>query len=104
MNIRLYKVLRWDREQEPCGFISGFEDGEVMSEKELREMWKRIIKEDHSIPAAEFFDYTKDNDYKKENWDDLENLSVGTIIDILNDLVNYDSMTGYYILETDVEL
>ena len=34
----------------------------------------------------------------------MENLRVGTMIDILNDITNYVCGTGYYILETDVEV
>ena len=104
MKIHVYKVLWWDRNEEPSDFCQGFEETRIMTEDQLREEWKNLIHEEHAVPAGEFIDYIKDNDYIKEDWEDLDNLSIGTIIDIMNDMINYDTKQAYYILEDDIEI
>lgn len=75
----------------------------VMTNKDLRNefLWAY----NHGIIPHELIDdYKGDKDYSKENWNDLGNLSIGTMIDMLNDIVNYECGTGYYIKETDIEI
>lgn len=75
----------------------------VMTDKDLRKefLWAY---NNGNIPHELIDDYKGDPDYKKEDWNNMENLRVGTMIDILNDITNYVCGTGYYITETDVEV
>ena len=101
MNLHLYTVFDLTRINE---------DGEhpmdvcrVLTDKTLREefLWAY---NNGRIPHDLIDDYKADNDYKTENWNDMDNLRIGTMIDILNDITNYVCGTGYYIDETDVEV
>lgn len=56
------------------------------------------------IPHELIEDYKVDPDYSNENWDDIGNLRIGTMIDIMNDICNYNCGDGYYILEVDVDM
>lgn len=99
MNLHLYKV--WSVEDsnpdDPCDSVR------VMTEKDLRREFLWAYNHGR-IPHELIDDYKADNDYKKENWNDMGNLRVGTMIDMLNDIYNYCPREGYYILETDVEV
>ena len=75
----------------------------VMTDKSLRQEFMWALKHG-KIPHELIDNYKEDPDYKKEDWDDMENLRVGTMIDMLNDIGNYECGTGYYIDETDVEV
>lgn len=101
MNLHLYTVFDLTRINE---------DGEhpmdvcrVLTDKTLREefLWAY---NNGRIPHELIDDYKADNDYKTENWNDMGNLRIGTMIDMLNDITNYECGTGYYIDETDVEV
>ena len=74
-----------------------------MTERDLREEFVRAW-ENSKIPTELKFDFINDPDYKKENWDDIGNLRIGTMIDIMNEIYNYTCGDGYYILETDIEV
>lgn len=102
MNIRLYKVLDIER----CDMGNGNDVMDavcVMTEEDLRKEFKWLI-DNKKIPVELWADYKREQDYSKENWEDLESLSIGTIIDIMNDIENYTCGEGYYILETDVKV
>lgn len=102
MRIHLYKVLN----MENCDMDNGYDAMEavqVMSEKELRTEFAWALY-NGKLPEQLIVDYQVDPDYTKENWKDMTSLSIGTMIDMLNDICNYDCGGGYYILETDVEL
>ena len=102
MKLHLYKVLLWDREQQPI-FLSAFENATVMTERDLRKEFVRAW-ESGKIPTELKNDFINDPDYKKENWDDIDNLSAGTMVDIMNEIYNYNCSYYYYILETDIEV
>lgn len=99
MKIHLYKVIELDDYSNE----DDFEKTQVMSEKELRKEFAWAL-DNGEIPEQLVVDYQVDPDYAKENWKDMTGLSIGTIIDMMNDICNYDCGGGYYILETDVEL
>jgi hypothetical protein len=56
------------------------------------------------IPHELMCDFQRDPDYNNEDWNDIGNIRVGTMIDILNEIYNYSPREGYYITETDVEV
>ena len=102
MKLHLYKVLN----MENCDMDNGYDAMDavqVMSEKELRTEFAWAL-DNGKLPEQLIVDYQVDPDYTKENWKDMTSLSIGTVIDMLNDICNYDCGGGYYILETDVEL
>lgn len=99
MKIHLYKVIKLDDYSNE----DDLEKTQVMSEKELRKEFAWAL-DYGKIPEQLIVDYQTDPDYTKENWKDMTSLSIGTIIDMMNDICNYDCGGGYYILETDVEL
>ena len=81
-----------------------FEQSSIMTEKDLREHFK-WARDQNCFPLALLNDYKQDPDYAKENWEDLNSLSIGTIVDMFNDIVNYDGRDcAYYILEHDIEV
>ena len=75
----------------------------VMTDKELRREFL-FAYDQGGIPQDLIDDYKTDPDYKAENWNDMGNLRIGTMVDMLNDIPNYVCGEGYYILETDVEV
>ena len=91
MKIHLYKVL----DISDYGNCDDLEKTQVMTEKDLRKefLWAYNNGE---IPHELIDDYKSDPDYSKENWNDMGNLRIGTMIDMLNDICNY--------LETEIEL
>lgn len=100
MKIHLYKVFD----------LTSINDGEsamdccrVMTDKDLRKEFLFVYNEG-GIPHKLIDDYKADPDYKTENWNDMGNLRIGTMIDMMNDICNYVCGIGYYILETDVEI
>lgn len=99
MNLHLYKVL----EISDYGNSDNLEKTQVMTEKDLREefLWAY---NNGKIPHELIDDYKADPDCSKENWNDMGNLRVGTMIDMMNDICNYTCGDGYYILETDVDV
>lgn len=101
MNLHLYKVFDLtdinERGESPMDCCR------VMTDKDLRKEFLWAYNHDR-IPHELIDDYKGDLDYKKENWKDMGNLRVGTMIDMLNDITNYVCGTGYYIDETDVEV
>ena len=99
MNLHLYKVLNL----EDYGNCDDLEKTQVMTDKDLRKEFMWAL-DNGKLPEQLIVDYQTDPDYKNENWKDMSNLRVGTMIDMLNDICNYDCGGGYYILETDVEV
>lgn len=98
MNLHLYKVLKLD----DIGNSDDLEKTQVMTEKDLRAEFYFALAH---MPQQMFDDYKQDPDYSSEDWEHPEsNLKIGTIIDMMNDICNYKSGTGYYILETDVDV
>lgn len=101
MNLHLYKVFDLtdinERGESPMDCCR------VMTDKDLRKEFLWAYNHDR-IPHELIDDYKGDPDYKKENWKDMGNLRVGTMIDMLNDITNYVCGRGYYIDETDVEV
>lgn len=100
MKIHLYKVWRIDdysNNDDPCDRVI------VMTEKDLREEFM-IAYNEGGIPQELLNDFKQDDDYKTENWDDIENIKIGTMVDMLNEICNYIPGIGYYILETDIEI
>ena len=101
MKIHLYKVFDLkdinDYGESPMDCCS------IMTDKDLREkfLWEY---NNGKIPEQLIVDYQTDPDYKADNWNDMCNLRIGTMVDMLNDIQNYDTESGYYILETDVEI
>lgn len=49
-------------------------------------------------------EFIEEPDYANENWDDISKLSIGMMVDIMNEIYNYTCGDGYYILETDIEV
>lgn len=99
MKIHLYKVWRIDdtNNDDPCDRVI------VMTEKDLRKEFM-ITYIEGGIPQELLNDFKQDEDYKTENWDDIENIKIGTMIDMLNEICDYIPGIGYYILETDIEI
>ena len=100
MNLHLYKVADLSN----CDIGNDILDTvRVMTDKELRKefLWAY---NNNKIPQDLLCDYKQSNDYRNENWDDIGNLRIGTMIDIMNDICNYNCGDGYYILETDIEV
>lgn len=99
MNLHLYKVWKIDDSDpnDPCESVI------VMTEKDLRKEFMMAYNEG-GIPEELMSDFKQDSDYKKEHWNDIGNLRVGTMIDIMNEICNYIPGVGYYITETDVEV
>lgn len=102
MKTRLYKVVNMFN----CDMDNGndvLDAAMIMTEKDLRKefMWAY---NQGGIPHELIDDYKADPDYAKENWNDMGNLGIGTMIDMMNDICNYACGAGYYILETDVEI
>lgn len=101
MNLHLYKVFDLTDINERGEFP--MDCCRVMTDKDLRKEFLWAL-DNGKIPEQLVVDYQTDPDYKNENWKDMSNLRVGTMIDMLNDIPNYECGTGYYILETDVEV
>ena len=103
MKIHLYKVLDMGN----CDMDNGNDAMDatvIMTEKDLRKEFNWAMAHD-KIPQDLIDDYKQDPDYKHENWaGSFDNLKIGTIIDMLKDLCNYNCGEGYYILETDIEI
>lgn len=99
MNLHLYKVIALDDYSNE----DDLSKTQVMTERDLREEFVRAW-ENGKIPTELKFDFINDPDYKKENWDDIGNLRIGTMVDIMNEIYNYTCGDGYYILETDIEV
>ena len=99
MNLHLYKVIALDDYSNE----DDLSKTQVMTERDLREEFVRAW-ENGKIPTELKYDFINDPDYKKENWDDIGNLSAGTMVDIMNEIYNYTCGDGYYILETDIEV
>lgn len=101
MNLHLYKVWRIDDSDpnDPCESVI------VMTEKDLRKEFMMAYNEG-GIPQELIDDFSGDPDYCDEFDDNpkLENLKIGTIIDIMNEICDYIPGVGYYITETDVEV
>lgn len=99
MNLHLYKVINLDDYSNE----DDLEKTQVMTEKDLRKEFDWAL-DNGRIPEQLIVDYQVDPDYAKENWKDMTGLSIGTIIDMMNDICNYDCGSGYYILETDIDV
>lgn len=101
MNLHLYKVLKLD----DIGNSDDLEKTQVMTEKDLRKEFLSAYNHG-KIPQELIDDYAGDPDYCDELDDnpELKDLKIGTIIDMMNDICNYKSGTGYYILETDIDV
>ena len=102
MNLHLYKVVDMGN----CDMDNGndvMDAVRVMTEKELRKEFMWAYNNGY-IPQDLLHDYQQSNDYHNENWEDMGNLRIGTMIDIMNDICNYSCGDGYYIIETDVDV
>lgn len=100
MNLHLYQVF--DLTDINDYGASPMDCCRVMTDKDLRKEFLWAYNHD-KIPHELIDDYKENPDYKRENWNDIGNLRIGTMIDMLNDIPNYVCGEGYYILETDVE-
>ena len=101
MNLHLYIVF--DLTQINENGDSPMDCCRVLTDKTLRQEFLWAYNHE-KIPHELIDDYKADNDYKNEDWTDMGNLRIGTMIDMLNDIPNYVCGEGYYILETDVEV
>lgn len=103
MNLHLYKVFDLTDINERCE--SPMDCCRVMTDKDLRKEFMWAL-DNGKIPQELIDDFGGDPDYCDELDDNpkLENLKIGTVIDMLRDIENYECGTGYYILETDVEI
>lgn len=101
MKLHLYKVF--DLTDINDSGESPMDCCQVMTDKDLRRefLWAY---DKGRIPHDLIDDYKTDPDYKAENWNDMGNLRIGTMVDMLNDITNYVCGEGYYILETDVDI
>lgn len=101
MKIKLYKVLDLS-DNEDCDDL---EKTQVLTEKDLRKEFLFAHKHGR-IPQELIDDYAGDPDYCDELDDnpELKDLKIWQIIDIMNDICNYDCGEGYYILETEIEI
>lgn len=102
MKIHLYKVLNMGN----CDMGNGndvLETTRVMTEKDLRNEFLLAYNGGY-FPQELINDFKNDPDYSKEYWDDMGNLSAGTMIDMMNSICDYVCGDGYYILETDIEI
>lgn len=102
MKLTLYKVFGFDPDNEPSGWdiVSSVK---VMTENDLRQefLWAY---NNGGISNDIIYDYSHNPDYKKENWDDIGSLSAATMVDIMNDLGNYNASYWYVISETEIEI
>lgn len=99
MNLHLYKVL----DMSDYGNCDDLEKTHVMTEKDLRREFGYAVNND-IVPIQLMKNYQQ-GEYADEDWSDPENtLRIGVIIDMMNDICNYKSSTGYYILETDIDV
>jgi len=101
MNLHLYQIFDLTTINEQGE--SPMDCCRVMTDKDLRKEFMWALNHG-KIPHDLIDGYKGDPDYKKEDWNDMGNLRVGTMIDIMNDIPNYVCGAGYYILETDVEV
>ena len=103
MNLHLYKVVDMGN----CDMDNGedvLDATRVMTEKDLRKEFEWALKHKY-IPEQLIKDYKQDPNYSSEDWKQPEtSLKIGTIVDIMNDICNYQSGIGYYILETDIDV
>lgn len=101
MKLHLYKVLGFNPDMEqPQGF-DAVDSIMVLTADGLREEFLRAYNSGY-ISYDIISDYEKDPDYQKEDWNDIGNLSCGTMADIMNDLAMYNARFWYYVCETDV--
>ena len=103
MKIHLYNVFDLQEINETGE--SPMDNLRTMTEQELRAEFDWALNHG-KIPHELIDDYGGDPDYCDELDDnpELKDLKIGTIIDMLNDIGNYECGTGYYILETDIEI
>ena len=102
MKLRLYKVLAFDVDDEPTGYDC-VDRVRVLTLDELRDEFLRAYNSGY-IPTELVWDYASDKDYHSEDWSDMGSLSAGTMVDILNDVCNYNQSYWYIISETDVNI
>lgn len=100
MKIHLYKVACLDGIGHDSYTI--VETTNVVDINGLRDEFLNVLN-NGEFSVKELLDYAKDPDYSKEDWDDMGNLSAGTMVDMLNDMVDYGG-TYYLVLETDLEI
>lgn len=100
MKIRVYKIAVLDAIEHDS--YSLVESVKVVDKNGLRDEFLNVFNND-GFSKAELLDYKEDPDYAKENWDDMTNLSAGTMIDMLNDMVDYGGLY-YLVLETDLTI
>lgn len=101
MKITLYKVFDLSEINEYG--TDPMDCCDVMTEDALRDEFL-LAYNNGKIPHELVEDYKTNPDYNDENWEDIGNLKIGTMVDMLNDIQNYDLESGYNILETDVEI
>ena len=102
MRLHLYKLVDMGN----CDMDNGNDvlyATQVMTEKDLRKEFAWAL-DNGKIPEQLIVDYQTDPDYAKENWKDMTSLSIGTIIDMMNDICDYSCGDGYFILETDITI
>ena len=100
MKLRVYKVFGFDPDMELDGWGT-VEAVRVLDLDGLRKEFMWAYNSGH-IGFDIISDYEKNPDYKKENWNDIGSLSAGTMIDIMNDLINYNASFCYYVAEIDI--
>ena len=98
MKLHLYKIVLID--EETTDAYSIVESVKVVNEDGLRENFLNVLN-NGGFCMEELLDYAKDPNYSKENWEDMGNLSVDTMADMLNDIVNYG---GAYYVVMDLDL
>lgn len=98
MKLHLYLVLDLDQYEN----LDDLHKIRVMTQDDLREEFKLAL-DNHRIPQQEIDDYMSDPDYANEDWEyPRTELRIGTVVDIMNDIINYVQGCGYYIIETDL--
>lgn len=96
MKIRLYKFI--DLGDQDTRYEI-FDATQVITEKELRKIFFNMVK-NRIISQKEIDDYRADPDYKLDG----DFTKIGTIIDMINDICNYNVEQYYIVQEIDVEI
>lgn len=76
-----------------------FDAVQVLTEKELRSVFYNMVK-NRIISQKEIDDYKADPDYKLDG----DFTQIGTIIDMINDICNYNTAQYFIVGEIDVEI
>lgn len=96
MKVRLYKFI--DLGDQDTRYEI-FDAVEVLNEQQLRTVFYKMIR-NRIISQKEIDDYRADPDYKLDG----DNTAIGTVIDMINDISNYNVEQYYIVSEIDVEI